>query len=380
MDVVYNHLYDAYRCHFSQLVPGYYFRYSDIESRTLADGSGCGNETASERAMMRKFIVESVAFWAEEYHLDGFRFDLMGLHDIATMNAVRSRLDCIDTQIIMTGEGWIMGSTLPDDQRANQHYATALRRIAQFNDSLRDAVKGSIFNPQSKGFISGQDGMEQAVKSGVAGEIAYSGDIRGYAAEPDQCLNFVECHDNHTLWDKLSLSNPQEDEATRIRMHLLATAIVLTSQGIPFLHAGQEFLRTKQGVGNSYQSPDEINQMDWIRCARYQAVADEIRGLIALRRHHSAFRMRSADAIRRHLAFEEAAPGTIAFTLRDHANGDPSRHLYVLYNPARKRVRVPLPKLGQWKTLWGLSSSVQETENGSWLDAQELSCIILHIV
>ncbi len=379
MDVVYNHMYDAYRCNFTQLVPGYYFRYADPHGQELADGSGCGNETASERAMMRKFIVESVAYWAQEYHIDGFRFDLMGLHDLETMNAVRARLEQIDPHMLITGEGWIMGRTLLPELGANQRYAAVLPRIAQFNDGLRDALKGSIFSPAARGFISGQDGMEQGVKIGVAAAIPYAERIRGYADSPAQCLNFAECHDNHTLWDKLAISNPDEEDAARVRMQQLAAAIVLTAQGIPFLHAGQEFMRTKQGVENSYQSPDEINGLDWERCARYQAEVEEIRRLIALRKEHPAFRLRSAQAIRASLFFEDAPPLAIAYTLRNHAGGDPSQHLYVLYNGSRNRISLRLPQLGQWEALWCPYGQLTQDEHGQQLEASGSSCTIVHI-
>ncbi|MEJ9165261.1 type I pullulanase, partial [Paenibacillus graminis] len=222
-------------------------------------GSGCGNDTASERMMMSRFIVDSVLYWAKEYHLDGFRFDLMGLIDIDTMAEVRRRLDEIDPSIMTIGEGWIMETELAMERLANQSNADALPGIGQFNDGYRDAVKGNIFLPDDPGFIGGRSGLEQAVKTGITGGVVYGQTIGQFADEPQQCVNYMECHDNHTLWDKIVLSSPEASNEQHRAMHRLASAMILTSQGIPFLHAGQEFLRTKEGVENSFRSPVEIN-------------------------------------------------------------------------------------------------------------------------
>lgn len=352
MDVVYNHVYDWYLVNFTKLVPGYYLRYRD--DGTLSDGSFCGNELASERKMARKFIVDSVLHWVKEYHIDGFRFDLMGLMDIETMNEIRRRLDEIDPGIIMIGEGWNMSdTTLPAEKRANQANAAKLPGIGQFNDGLRDAVKGSIFNHENKGFISGATGFEQDIRKGVAGGIRYSDRLRQYAEEPVQTVNYAECHDNHTMWDKLVLSTPGIGDDMRKSMHRLGTAIVLTSQGIPLLHAGQEFMRTKNGVENSYKSPDEVNWLDWERCAAHPCEVDYVRRVIRLRKEHPAFRLRTAEQIKTHLVFEEAPAGCVAYTLRDHAGGDPSKHLYVLYHARAEETILPLPTLGEWSAVMG---------------------------
>ncbi|GAA0406646.1 type I pullulanase [Paenibacillus motobuensis] len=351
MDVVYNHVYDGYLVNFTKLVPGYYLRYK--EDGTFSNGSFCGNECASERAMMSKFIVDSVVYWAQEYHMDGFRFDLMGLMDIATMNEIRRRLDEIDPSIMMIGEGWVMDTVLPEAQRANQSNAALLPRIGQFNDGFRDAVKGDIFVYGLEGFVSLGCGFEEQVKRGIVGGIKYEGVIAQYAAEPDQTVNYVECHDNHTLWDKLVLSTDGHTDEERRSMHRLASAIVLTSQGIPFIHAGQEFMRTKQGVENSYKSSIEINQMDWQRCAEHQSDVLYMCSLIKLRQSHPAFRLRTAREIRRHLHFEQAPDHAIAYTLRNHAGGDPDRHLYVLYNANPEPTTLQLPELGDWEVHFG---------------------------
>ncbi|MCM3042765.1 type I pullulanase [Paenibacillus motobuensis] len=351
MDVVYNHVYDGYLVNFTKLVPGYYLRYK--EDGTFSNGSFCGNECASERAMMSKFIVDSVVYWAQEYHMDGFRFDLMGLMDIATMNEIRYRLDKIDPSIMMIGEGWVMDTVLPEAQRANQSNAALLPRIGQFNDGFRDTVKGDIFVYSLKGFVSLGRGFEEKVKRGIVGGIKYKGAIAQYATEPDQTVNYVECHDNHTLWDKLVLSTDSHTDEERRSMHRLASAMVLTSQGIPFIHAGQEFMRTKQGVENSYKSSIEINQMDWQRCAEHQSDVLYMCSLIKLRQSHPAFRLRTAREIRRHLHFEQAPDHAIAYTLRNHAGGDPNRHLYVLYNANPEPTTLQLPELGDWEVHFG---------------------------
>ncbi|MDU4697221.1 MAG: type I pullulanase [Paenibacillus sp.] len=352
MDVVYNHVYDGYLIHFTKLVPGYYLRYK--ADGTLSDGAFCGNECASERPMMSKYIVESILHWVREYHIDGFRFDLLGLIDIETMNEIRRRLDEIDPSILMIGEGWMMETVLPKERRANQENAGKLPGIGMFNDGMRDAVKGDIFIFDRKGFISAGEGFEDGVKRGVAGGIDYDGaELKQFAVEPIQSVNFVECHDNHTLWDKIELSTPDASDDERRAMHRLASAIVLTSQGIPFLHAGQEFMRTKGGVENSYKSPIETNWLDWERCAAHQDDVSYLRSLIALRQAHPAFRLRTADEIRAHLRFEAAPPHAVAYTLRDHAGGDPDRHLYVLYNATPGALSLELPALGPWEVRFG---------------------------
>lgn len=352
MDVVYNHVYDGYLVNFTKLVPGYYLRYK--EDGTFSNGSFCGNECASERAMMRKFIVESVLHWVREYQIDGFRFDLMGLLDVDTMNEIRLRLDEIDPSIITIGEGWKMDTVLPEGQRAHQGNAGKMPGIAHFNDGTRDAVKGDTFIHESKGFVSRGDGLEDGVKRGVVGGIRFGGPIGQFADEPVQNVNYVECHDNHTLWDKLTLSAGREPKEQRRRMHRLASAIVLTSQGIPFIHAGQEFMRSKGGVENSYKSPIEVNWLDWNRCADHQNDVLYVASLIKLRKSHPAFRLRTAREIREHLYFEQAPAHTVAYTLRNHAGGDPDRHLYVLYNANTNPVALDLPDLGAaWEVHYG---------------------------
>ncbi|WP_238650691.1 type I pullulanase [Paenibacillus piscarius] len=375
MDVVYNHVYDGFRVNFTKLVPGYYLRYK--KDGQLSNGSGCGNDTASERKMMSRFIVESVLYWAREYHIDGFRFDLMGLHDIGTMNEIRRRLDELDPSILTIGEGWVMETELAEELRANQSQANQMPGIGHFNDGFRDAVKGNIFLHDQKGFISGGIGFERNVKVGIAGGIYYAPGLGQYAQEPQQSVNFVECHDNHTLWDKLLLSTAGGEDGQRRAMHHLASAIVLTSQGIPFIHAGQEFLRTKGLVENSYKSPVEVNWLDWERCAEHGESVDYMKRLIALRAAHPAFRLRTADEIRDHLVFEEAPAHSVAFTLRDHAGGDPAQHLYVLYNANPDGAALKLPELGEWSVVFS-GAHIARLDNGT-LTADGIGMIVLAV-
>ncbi|WJH37376.1 type I pullulanase [Paenibacillus sp. CC-CFT747] len=354
-DVVYNHVFDIRTAHLEALVPGYYFRRR--EDGIPYNGSHCGNETASERPMMRKFILDSVLYWAKEYRVDGFRFDLMGLLDVDTMNEVRRCLDKIDPSLLVLGEGWYMDqSGLADDRRANQFHARRMPRIAQFNDQLRDSVKGSNFYGEGTGFVSGCEGLDNEVRKGIAGSIRYSESFHSFPQEPDQTINYVECHDNLTLWDKLLRSGEPSGEVLR-QMHRLASAIVLTSQGIPFLQAGQEFMRTKRGQENSYNLPDEINRLDWERCAERRHDVWFMKELIALRKAHPAFRLRTAEEIKRHLVFEATPAGVIGFTLRHRANGDPARHLYVLYSARRDETEVPLPGSGRGRPSSAANSS-----------------------
>lgn len=375
MDVVYNHVYDGYRSNFAKLVPGYYLRYK--QDGSLSNGSGCGNDVASERMMMSRFIVESVMYWAKEYHIDGFRFDLMGLIDIGTMQEIRRRLDELDPSIITIGEGWIMDTELPPEQLASQSNADKLPGIGHFSDGFRDVVKGNIFHHEEPGFISGKTGLEQAVKTGVTGGVVYGQSMGAFAEEPQQCVNFVECHDNHTLWDKLELSSEGQNEERLRAMHRLASAMVLTSQGIPFLHAGQEFMRTKNGEENSYKSSVLINRLDWERAAAHAEDIAYMKGLISLRRNHQAFRLRSADEIREQLVFENSPAGAVAYTLRRHAGGDTALHLYVLYNTNADGVTVDVPRLGEWSVLFG--DDLVSVFSGNQLTAGGIGMIVLAV-
>ena len=253
MDVVYNHTSSSVDSNLNKVVPNYYYRMN--EDGTFSNASACGNETASERAMVRKYIVDSVVYWAKEYHVDGFRFDLMGIHDIQTMNEVRKALNEVDPTIVIYGEGWTAGgSPLPDEEKALKANVSSLDAyIGAFSDDIRDGIKGSVFEDMDQGFVNGKTGMEETIKFGVVASTENSQidyDLVNYsdtwwAKEPTQTINYASAHDNNTLWDKLAISNETDSEEDRIKMNLLSGAIVLTSQGIPFFQAGEEFLRSK---------------------------------------------------------------------------------------------------------------------------------------
>nr|WP_206773486.1 type I pullulanase [Bacillus cereus group sp. N14] len=346
MDVVYNHMYNAAESNFHKLVPGYYYRYN--EDGTFANGTGVGNDTASERKMMRKFMVDSVTYWAKEYNLDGFRFDLMGIHDYETMNEIRNAVNQIDPSIILHGEGWDLNTPLAAELKANQKNAEKMKGIAHFNDNIRDGLKGSVFEEKENGFVNGKDDMEDRIKKGITAGIDYDINSSTYQ-DPEQVLTYVEAHDNHTLWDKLELTNPGDSEEVRKQMHKLSSSILLTSQGIPFLHAGQEFMRTKYGDHNSYKSPDSINQIDWLRRAAFNNEVDYMKGLIELRKKYSAFRMTSAEQIKKQVSFIDTPKNVVAYSIK--GNGNKNEYFMVTHNANRETVDITLPSKGPWKVL-----------------------------
>ncbi|VXB54247.1 Pullulanase, type I [Exiguobacterium sp. 8H] len=347
MDVVYNHMFDAQASNLHKIVPGYYYRYT--AGGDFANGTGVGNDTASERAMMQKLIVDSVVYWAKEYHWDGFRFDLMGIHDVDTMNKVRSELNRVDKSILVFGEGWDLGTPLDAELKANQKNAYDMPGIAHFNDNIRDGLKGSVFFDEDKGFVNGKEGMENRVKTGIVGEIAYSDTIKGFTKEPTQAITYVEAHDNHTLWDKLELTNPTASEMDKTKMHRLASSIILTSQGTTFLHAGQEFMRTKEGDHNSYKSPDSINQLDWKRAADRKADVQYMKGLIEMRKANPGLRMTKASDVKRFLTFHKAEANVITYTIDEDAPGQ-KNDLFITHNANPTNVQVTLPK-GSWNVI-----------------------------
>ena len=336
MDVVYNHVYDPKDQALERTVPGYFYRYNADGS--LANGTGVGNDTASERHMMRKYIIDSVKYWAKEYHLDGFRFDLMGIHDSVTMNAIREALDKIDPSIIIIGEGWEMSTPLQEDLKASQRNAQAMPRIAHFNDSIRIALKGSDFGDEKdRGFISGKNYLEDLLLRNIKGAMHLSS--HSSYVDPEQVIQYVEAHDNLTLYDKLLRSNPDDSEEVRIKRHTLATSIVLLSQGVPFIHGGQEFLRTKAGVANSYQSPDEINQFEWERVTTFQESVAYVKGLIALRKSEYLFRLHTIEEIEAHFTILSENFNIVAFSLTNS-----EKKYIVIFNGNRSDVIFRIQK------------------------------------
>jgi len=355
LDVVYNHTSDIDHSNFTNEVPGYFYRHNADGS--YSNATACGNETASEKAMMRKFMIESVVYWAKEYHLDGFRFDLMGVHDIETMNLISDTLHKIDPKMVLYGEGWTVGSSpLSEDLRAVKKNTLQLNKVAAFSDDLRDGLRGPFNDVKKKGFVSGEPSTAESIKFGIVASVqhpqidykAVNYSKAPWAKQPYQAISYVSCHDDPTLFDRLRLSNPNATEAELIKMDKLANGIVLTSQGISFLHAGEEMLRTKQLVANSYNAPDSINELNWARKAKYKEVFNYYKDLIALRKNHPAFRMPTAVMIRQHLEFFDTGdPMVIGYRLKNNANGDKWRNIIVLLNANATGKLVKLPP-GNW--------------------------------
>ncbi len=384
MDVVYNHTRLTEDSYFNQLVPGYYYRQT--KEGKFSNATACGNETASERAMMRKFILESMLFWVNEYHIDGFRVDLMGVHDIETMNLISKELHKIKPDILIYGEGWTAGSSpLPDSLRALKKNAYKLDKIAVFSDDIRDGIKGSVFDHEEKGFASGKPGLEESIKFGIVAackhpQVDYSKvnySKAPYAKEPFQTIAYADCHDNHVLWDKLKISAKDASEAERKEMHKLALSIVLTSQGIPFLHAGTEFLRSKKGVENSFESPDSINAIDWNLKSKNIDVHDYVKALIKMRKTHPAFRMKTTNEIARNIYFMENLPaGIVAYKINGAAVNDSWNNILVLLNGSGKAVNIPLSK-GSWSAAI-LNNREAKTKVEGGFKVSPYSCSVLY--
>jgi pullulanase len=359
LDVVYNHTYVSDESNFSLTAPGYFYRHNADGS--LSNASGCGNETASEKEKMRRFMIESVIYWVNEYHIDGFRFDLMGVHDIETMNQIRKELDKIDPTIFIYGEGWTAGnSPLAENLRAVKKNGLLMPRIAVFSDDLRDAVKGHWSEQKSAGLAGGKPGLEESVKFGIVGAIKHQQvdyskvnySDAPYANNPDEVINYVSCHDDMCLNDKLKASS-EVNVTTDMLEHRnkLAQTIIFTSQGVPFMLSGEEIFRNKKGVQNSFESPDSVNRIDWSCKNKYPDVFAYYRELIRLRKNHPAFRMDKADDVRKNLTFigtpEQCMVG---FVLKNNANSDKWKNIIVFHNGNNHPVRVDLPE-GNWNTV-----------------------------
>ena len=384
MDVVYNHTALTGKSYFNQLVPGYYYRQTN--DGKFSNATACGNETASERAMMRKFMLESMKYWVQEYHVDGFRVDLMGVHDIATMNLISKELHKIKPGILLYGEGWTAGaSPLPDSLRAIKKNAFKLDHIAVFSDDIRDGIKGSVFDPTDRGFASGKKGMEESIKFGVVAackhpqvnynKVNYS--KAPYAAQPYNTISYCECHDNHTLWDKLLIPASSVTDDERKQMHKLALAIVLTSQGISFLHAGTEFLRSKHGIENSFESPDSINAIDWSLKTKNKDIVDYVEAFIKLRKNHPAFRMKTTKQIAENIRFINSLPEQIvAYTINGAAVQDSWKKIFVIYNGSGSEQTISLPA-GKWK-LFDTENKTPSSFTKS-ISARARSCSVLYL-
>ena len=351
LDVVYNHTYDIEHSNFQRTYPDYFYRKT--ADGQYSNGSGCGNETASDQPMMRQFMMESVKYWINEYHIDGFRFDLMGIHDIETMNQIRQMADAIDPTILIYGEGWSAGScAYPQEKLGMKANIYQMPGIAAFSDEIRDALRGPFSDDKQTAFLGGLADNEESIKFGIAGAITHPQiDMTKvnyaktpWALEPMQMISYVSCHDDMCLVDRLRASVPGITNDELIRLDLLAQTAVFTSQGIPFMLSGEELLRDKKGVHNSFESPDSINQLDWSNKTRYPQVFDYYKNLIALRKNHPAFRLGNADLVRKHLEFLEAPKATIAFRLKGYAGRDDWKNIIVILNANKTAVEVTIPE------------------------------------
>lgn len=361
MDVVFNHTYRRDDSNLQKIVPGYYYR-SDETGYT--NGSGCGNEVASDRPMVQKLIIDSLIYWAKEYHIDGFRFDLMGVLDIDTMNVIAERLKEIRPDIYLYGEGWNGGpSSLAEEKRAFKASAKKMPGIGMFNDDIRDTIKGSVFYDDHLGFVNGGTHLENALRYGITGAVAHPQvdyDAYGskpWAEEPGQSINYVSCHDNYTLWDKLSVSCPEASEEKKKAMNRLCAAIVFTSQGVPFIQAGEEFLRSKplpekKGFAeNSYNMPDAVNSIKWDNIHEYPDMIAYYKGLMALRKAHPVFRMQSEAEMTQNLCFLSDTPeNVVAYLLKGKGADDTPENILVIFNGNDEEILYNLPE-GRWKIL-----------------------------
>ena len=387
LDVVYNHTYDIDHSNFQRTWPDYYYRKT--ADGNYSNGSGCGNETASEKPMMRKFMIESVKYWINEYHIDGFRFDLMGVHDIETMNAIRKAVDEIDPSIFIYGEGWSAGAcAYPQDQLGVKANIPKMPRIAAFSDEIRDALRGPFDDDTKGAFLAGLSGEEESLKYGIAGGIAHPQvDMKKvnysdepWATQPTQMIAYVSCHDDMCLVDRLRSSVPGITSDELQRLDLLAQTAVFTSQGVPFILSGEEMLRDKKGVHNSFESPDSVNQLNWNNTLRYAHAFEYYVKLIQLRKNHPAFRLGDADAVRRSLEFLPTQDCLVAFVLKNHAGGDAWNNIYVVLNSNKESKVLEIPD-GQY-TVVCCDNVIDESGLGTVVGGRVVvdpqSALILH--
>ena len=387
LDVVYNHTFDLDNSNFQRTYPDYFYRFS--KDGKPSNGSGCGNETASEKPMMRRFMLQSVKYWVNEYHVDGFRFDLMGVHDIETMNEIRNELAALNPNVFVYGEGWSAGQcAYPANELAVKANMSRMPGIAAFCDDLRDALRGPFSDDHKGAFLAGIPGSEENVKAGIAGMIAHpqvdyakvNYSKKPWALEPTQCINYVSCHDDMCLVDRLKASVPGITTDELIRLDELAQTAVFTSQGVPFMLSGEEMLRDKKGVHNSYNSPDSVNELRWENLKRYPQVFNYYENLIALRRHHPAFRLGDANLVRQHLEFLPSADCLVAFRLKGHAGGDSWNNVIVVLNGNKQPRSVDIPD-GSYTVVCSdgkIDEAGLATLHGSQVTVPAQSAIILH--
>ena len=367
LDVVYNHTFNIDHSNFQLTYPDMYYRKT--ADGKYSDGSGCGNETASEKPLMREFMLESVKYWIDEYHIDGFRFDLMGVHDIETMQQIRAEVNKIDPSIYIYGEGWSAGScAYPVDKLAMKANAQQLNGIGAFSDDMRDALRGPFSDDQKGALLAGIPGEEESLKFGIVGGIAHpqvdmtkvNYDKKPWTNNPTEQISYVSCHDDMCLVDRLKASIPsltdknipeKERTAELIRIDQLAQTAVFTSQGVPFILSGEEMLRDKKGVHNSYNSPDSINHLDWNNLQRYPQLFTYYKNLIQLRKNHPAFRLATGDKVRQHLEFLPAVNSKdvkqdclVGFLLKDLQEIDAWKTIVVIYNFNKEAKEMAIPE------------------------------------
>ena len=389
LDVVYNHTYDIEHSNFQRTYPDYYYRKTADGS--YSNGSGCGNETASEQPMMRRFMIESVKYWINEYHIDGFRFDLMGVHDIETMNAIRKEVDAINPNIFIYGEGWSAGAcALPNEQLGMKANIPQMPRIAAFSDEIRDALRGPFSDDSKCGWLGGASDCKESLKFGIAGAVQHpqidmtkvNYSKEPWALEPTQMISYVSCHDDMCLVDRLRTSIPSltTNHSLLTKLDLLAQTAVFTSQGVPFMLSGEELLRDKKGVHNSFESPDSINRLDWANLKRYPEVFTYYKNLIALRKHHPAFRLGSAELVRKHLEFLDTPESVVAFRLKDLNGIDEWQSIIVILNASTHAQKISISK-GPY-TIVCRNGQINEqglgTFRGTFATVPPCSALILH--
>ena len=387
LDVVYNHTYDIEHSNFQRTYPDYFYRKT--ADGQYSNGSGCGNETASEKPMMRQFMIESVKYWINEFHIDGFRFDLMGVHDIETMNAIRKAVNDIDPTIFIYGEGWSAGScAYPQEKLGMKANIPQMPTIAAFSDEIRDALRGPFSDDKQPAFLAGLAGHKESIKFGIAGAISHpqvdmtkvNYSKEPWATEPTQMISYVSCHDDMCLVDRLQSSIPGITTEELIKLDLLAQTAVFTSQGVPFMLSGEELLRNKKGVHNSFESPDSINQLNWDNLKQYPQVFNYYKNLIQLRKNHPAFRLGNADLVRKHLEFIDAPESVVAFRLKNYAGRDDWRNIIVVLNANKEPMELTIPD-GHY-TIVCCDGTINEnglgTLKGSKAIVDAQSALILH--
>lgn len=387
LDVVYNHTFDLESSNFQRIFPDIYYRKT--ADGKWSDGSGCGNETRSELAPMRNFMLQSMRYWVDEYHIDGFRVDLMGVHDIETMNQISAMLAREFPATFIYGEGWSAGAcTYPADKLAMKANMKQMPDIAAFGDELRDALRGPFSDDTKGAFIAGIPGSEESVKFGIAGAISHpqvdmskvNYSKEAWAGQPWQMMSYVSCHDDMCLVDRLRASVPGITQDELILLDLLAQTAVFTSQGVPFIQAGEEALRDKKGVHNSYNSPDSVNRIDWTNLDRYPQVFSYYSNLISMRKNHPAFRLGDADKVRRHLEFLPGGDNLVAFRLKDNAGGDTWNNIIVILNSAKQARTVAVPA-GKYTVVCRdgvINEAGLGTVEGPQVEVPAQSAVIMH--